>query len=110
MAHFRSILVSVRFCRRTLLSPRNGCTTSPLALRERRTENRTSPLRRRKTPDGKPDFSGICAPVDGNGKVFRDLGGGGVVIPMLPWANALYNKRVETSRKARRPSVALARE
>jgi hypothetical protein len=52
-----------------------------------------------KTPDGKPDLSGIWASVDGNGKLFQDLGAGGVEIPMLPWARALYKERVENLQK-----------
>jgi hypothetical protein len=50
-----------------------------------------------KTPDGKPDLSGIWAATDG--KYFRDLGAGGVEIPMLPWAKALYQERKENLQK-----------
>jgi len=46
-----------------------------------------------KTPEGKPDLSGIWAATDGNGKYFQDLGAGGIEIPMLPWAKALYEER-----------------
>ena len=44
-----------------------------------------------KTADGKPDFTGIWAATEG--KYFQDLGAGGVDIPMLPWARALYQER-----------------
>ena len=44
-----------------------------------------------KTADGKPDFTGIWA--SASGKFFQDLGAGGVEIPMLPWAQALYQQR-----------------
>ena len=44
-----------------------------------------------KTPDGKPDLSGIwTAPED---KYFRDLTAGGPGAPMLPWAEALFKER-----------------
>jgi hypothetical protein len=50
-----------------------------------------------KTADGKPDLSGIwTAPED---KYFRDLGAGGVEIPMLPWAAALFKERKENLEK-----------
>jgi hypothetical protein len=52
-----------------------------------------------KTPEGKPDLSGIWVSRDGNGEYFRDLGAGGVAIPMLPWAKALYQERVENNQK-----------
>src|SRR5260370_8937127 len=44
-----------------------------------------------KTPDGKPDLSGVWTVKDG--KFFQDLGAGGAEIPMLPWAKALYDQR-----------------
>jgi hypothetical protein len=44
-----------------------------------------------KTLDGKPDLTGIWVGADG--KYFQDLGAGGVEIPMLPWADALYKER-----------------
>src|SRR5215472_9294391 len=44
-----------------------------------------------RTPDGKPDLSGIWAAT--NGKYFQDLGADGAEIPMLPWARALYEER-----------------
>ena len=44
-----------------------------------------------KTPDGKPDLTGIWATAEG--KYFQDLGAGGLAIPMLPWAEALYKER-----------------
>jgi len=50
-----------------------------------------------KTPDGKPDLSGIWAVTDG--KYFQDLGASGVVVPMLPWAKALYEARKENLQK-----------
>ena len=52
-----------------------------------------------KMSDGKPDFSGIWASVDGNGKLFQDLGANGVEIPMLPWAKALYEERKANQQK-----------
>ena len=50
-----------------------------------------------KTPDGKPDLSGIWRITDG--KYFQDLGAGGVEIPMLPWAKALYEERKRNQQK-----------
>ena len=50
-----------------------------------------------KTLDGKPDLSGIWAVTDG--KYFQDLGAGGVEVPMLPWAKALYKERTENLQK-----------
>ena len=50
-----------------------------------------------KTPDGKPDLSGIWAGTDD--KYFRDLGADGVQIPMLPWAEKLYQERKENLQK-----------
>jgi len=50
-----------------------------------------------KTPDGKPDLSGIWRATDG--KYFQDLGAGGVDIPMLPWAKALYEERKRNLQK-----------
>jgi hypothetical protein len=50
-----------------------------------------------KTPDGKPDLSGIWQGADD--KYFRDLGTGGVEIPMLPWAEKLYKERKENLQK-----------
>ena len=44
-----------------------------------------------KTADGKPDLSGIWRGTDD--KYFRDLSTGGVQIPMLPWAEKLYQER-----------------
>ena len=50
-----------------------------------------------RTAEGKPDLSGIwVAPED---KYFRDLGAGGVEIPMLPWAAALFKERKENLEK-----------
>ncbi len=50
-----------------------------------------------RTPDGKPDLSGIWAARDG--RYFQDLGAGGVEIPMLPWAKALYEERTGNLQK-----------
>jgi hypothetical protein len=50
-----------------------------------------------KTPDGKPDFSGIWQGTDD--RYFRDLGAGGAEIPMLPWAEKLYKERKENLEK-----------
>jgi hypothetical protein len=44
-----------------------------------------------RTQEGKPDLSGIWK--GPGGKYFQDLGAGGVEIPMLPWAKALYEGR-----------------
>src|SRR5262245_11490131 len=44
-----------------------------------------------RTSDGKPDLSGIWKAADP--RYFQDLGAGGVEIPMLPWAKALYEER-----------------
>ncbi|HYR42373.1 MAG TPA: hypothetical protein VER98_05090 [Terriglobia bacterium] len=50
-----------------------------------------------KTRDGKPDLSGIWKAADT--KYFQDLGAGGVEIPMLPWAKALYEERKRNLQK-----------
>ena len=47
---------------------------------------------------------------DGNLKLFRDLGGGGAVIPCCHGRKALITSTWRTSRKAIRPSIALAME
>ena len=50
-----------------------------------------------KAPDGKPDLSGIWKAT--NTRYFQDLGAGGVEIPMLPWAKALYEERKKNLQK-----------
>ena len=52
-----------------------------------------------KTPDGKPDFSGIWVPADG--KYLPDLAVDGVQVPFQPWAAALYKERQENHGKGR---------
>src|SRR5690349_6955592 len=44
-----------------------------------------------KTFDGKPDLSGVW--IGSDGKFFQDLSASGVEIPMLPWAEQLYEQR-----------------
>ena len=51
-----------------------------------------------KTRDGKPDFSGIWA-TRRDTRFFQDLSAGGVDIPMLPWAKALYEERKKNQQR-----------
>jgi hypothetical protein len=56
------------------------------------TPNLTAPAP--KTPDGKPDLSGIWHADDN--RYIENLAGTGVQVPMLPWAAAVYKERQET--------------
>ena len=60
-----------------------------------------------KTADGKPDISGIWVAV--NIKYLDDLAADGIEIPMLPWAQALYQQRKENNGKGRPSERCLTR-
>ena len=92
MAITRSILAFIVFvslcvpvCAQWLNYPTPGIPRTPDGK-----PNLSAPAPR--TPDGKPDFSGIWA-TRSNARFFQDLSAGGVEIPMLPWAKALYEER-----------------
>src|SRR6266852_3966373 len=46
-----------------------------------------------RTPDGKPNLSGIW---HADGRYLDNLAGDGVEVPMHPWAAALYKQRMDT--------------
>jgi len=52
-----------------------------------------------KTPDGKPDLSGIWAAADN--KYLQNLAADGIEVPFQPWAEKLYKERSENLGKGR---------
>src|SRR5713101_4979001 len=52
-----------------------------------------------KTRDGKPDLSGVWEPADN--RHLPDLAVDGVVVPLQPWAAALYKERRDNEGKGR---------
>jgi hypothetical protein len=54
-----------------------------------------------KTPDGKPDFSGIWHAPNYSTRYLENLAVDGVEVPFQPWAAAVYKERVENSGKDR---------
>ena len=61
------------------------------------TPNLSAPTPR--TPDGRPDFSGIWQA--SSGRYLENLGADGIEIPMLPWAEKLYKERQDNFGKDR---------
>ena len=54
-----------------------------------------------KTPDGKPDFSGIWHAPNYSTRYLENLAVDGVQVPFQPWAAAVYKERVENNGKDR---------
>jgi hypothetical protein len=54
-----------------------------------------------RTSDGHPDLSGIWQAPNMSTKYLENLGADGVAIPMLPWAQKLYDERLANFGKDR---------